>query len=161
METFYESASLWPNAFFFYLIGPAFLAVGIFVARKVSKGNVYQEGYTKRGAITLVAFGTVASIFTVIVYISTLLFCVLPYRQGNYKIVEGYVENLQTTVCSNGSDKFSVNDVSFVVGYQISPGLNQKAECGGPISMNGEYVRISYVSIGDTNCIFKVEKRTG
>ncbi len=158
METVFETTSLWTNSFFVFLVGPMFLAVGVYVAIKDSKHKDYIHRNSKRCTFAIILFGAIATIFSMIIYVSILSLCIIPYRQGDFETVEGLVENLDTTVCSNGSDKFSVNGVHFVIGYQISPGLNEKADCGGPIQMNGEFVRISYISLGESNFIFKVEK---
>lgn len=158
MEVVFETTSLWTRSFFVFLIGPLFLAVGVYETIKNSKNREYTRDISNRGAFAIIVFGAVTTIFSMIIYVSFLVLCVIPYRQGDFEIVEGNVENLETTVCSNGSDEFSVNGVHFVVGYQIAPGLSEKAQCGGPIQSNGDYVRISYVSIGESNIIFKVEK---
>ncbi|HTV49017.1 MAG TPA: hypothetical protein VMG59_11300 [Phycisphaerae bacterium] len=71
--------------------------------------------------------------------------CINAYRNGNYAVVEGRVENFHPMPYEGHSDEtFTVGNESFSYSdYDIQPGFNQAASHGGPIR-DGLQVRIAY-----------------
>ena len=69
------------------------------------------------------------------------------YKDGSFKVVEGFVENfVPMPSYGNKLEKFSVDGVNFKYSdYQLSPGFNNSASNGGPIK-KGLPVRISYIN---------------
>ena len=69
------------------------------------------------------------------------------YKQGNYEIVEGYVENF-TPVYRPGHnfESFDINGVSFSYSeHNIQPGYSNTISHGGVITGNGQHLKIGYV----------------
>lgn len=79
-----------------------------------------------------------------------------PYKDGDYSIVTGEPQNFDGLDNPNGVDTFTINGIQFIIGID-GPGLQTRAFEGGPIDSEEVYYRITYVSYGDTNYIFKVE----
>jgi hypothetical protein len=76
-----------------------------------------------------------------------------------YKIVEGKIENFHP-MPYNGHEleSFTVNDVNFEYSdYRYDGGFNNTATHGGPIKHNGQLVRLSYYTVGESNRILKIE----
>jgi hypothetical protein len=70
------------------------------------------------------------------------------YEVGNYEIVEGYVENYNPLPADGkGTENFEINGVYFA--YNNADGRNgytAVAKHGGVITMNGQHLRIKYVT---------------
>ena len=68
------------------------------------------------------------------------------YREGNYEVVEGYVENFKASVNDKGNEEFEINGVAFsYTGNGMSMSYSASEENGGVISGNGQKLRIKYV----------------
>jgi len=76
------------------------------------------------------------------------------YKKGNYKVVEGLVENFDPMPHSGHKlESFTVNGVKFEYSdYMVTSGFNNTASHGGPIK-EGLQVKISYIG----NNILKLE----
>ena len=70
------------------------------------------------------------------------------YNRGEYEIVEGYVENYDTTHPRGGpTESFEINGVYFAYSeYEIHQGYRKDKAHGGVISGNGQYLKIGYVN---------------
>lgn len=76
------------------------------------------------------------------------------YENGNFKVVEGTVENFDPMPSSGHKmESFTVNGIRFEYSdFEVTPGFNNAASRGGPIR-EGLKVRISYIG----NTILKLE----
>ena len=65
------------------------------------------------------------------------------YRRGEYKTVEGYVEDFE--VHNDRCETFSVNGVDFEYGYaEARFGYHKSSRKGGVITGNGQHLKIGY-----------------
>ena len=89
------------------------------------------------------------------------------YKQGNYKSIEGYVENF-VPASSGGEDQedmeqesFDIKGVHFSYGDRFIKkfGYHQPSTQGGFIKKDGQYMRIVYIETDNGNVIVKIEKR--
>lgn len=81
------------------------------------------------------------------------------FENKEYKIVEGKIEDFHP-MPNNGHEleSFTVNDVNFEYSdYRYDGGFNNTATHGGPIKHNGQLVRLSYYTVGESNRILKIE----
>ncbi|PKL00801.1 MAG: hypothetical protein CVV56_03015 [Tenericutes bacterium HGW-Tenericutes-1] len=159
-QTVFETRSLIPNGLIFYFLGPIILIAGIIIFKRVLENK---ESFRKRDkvcAFIMIALGSFFILTLTLFYFGTIVLAVSPYRNGDFEVAEGYVENLEGIDYPNGYDNFDVDGIHFEIGNSLNPGLNKKAYDGGPISSEDLYVRIYYVSVQNHNCIFKVEVRT-
>ena len=76
------------------------------------------------------------------------------YGNGNFEVVEGFVENFKPMPSDGGKqESFTVNGIRFkYADYVKTPGFNNAASRGGPIR-EGLQVKISYID----NTILKLE----
>ena len=74
---------------------------------------------------------------------------VVAYQEGNYQIVEGYVENFHTTMDDDRDmDAFEINGISFE--YSSSwdmHGYHYASAHGGVITGDGQHLRIGYITM--------------
>lgn len=89
------------------------------------------------------------------------------YKQGNYKSIEGYVENF-TPASSGGEDQEDLEEESFdIKGVHFSYGdrfikkfgYHRPSTQGGFIKKDGQYLRIGYITTEKGHVIVKIEKR--
>ena len=81
------------------------------------------------------------------------------YKQGNYKSVEGYVENF-IPASSGGEDQEDMEEESFdIKGVHFPMVINllrvwlpQTIDTGGYIKKDGQYLKIGYISTGKRIC---------
>lgn len=80
------------------------------------------------------------------------------YKNGDYEIVEGYVQDFIPYV--RGSDEsFTINDASFSYSdYGIQQGYNNTKSHGGVVTGNGQHLRIGYVNYNGKNIIVYIEE---
>lgn len=155
-----------PLDFIWIIIPAVLLLVGIGMLIYVIRGR---RRVNLTGCSMLV-FPTIFTSFTAIITM-ILILSVLTSRtnakevlaQGEYKIVEGVVENFDKMPYEgHKSESFTVEDVFFEYSdymiYDGMNGFNQTASHGGPITGNGLQVRLTYVTImNDRNIIVKIE----
>ena len=98
----------------------------------------------------LVAFSTVAEYKAV----------VGAYENGEYEIVEGYVENFDPMPGECQKDEsFEINGVKFSYSdYRITFGYNNAKSHGGVIDGNGQHLKIGYVVDNGENKIVYIEQ---
>ena len=84
------------------------------------------------------------------------------YNRGEYKIVEGYVENFDPMPYSgHANESFEINGVKFEYSdYNIVQGYNKTKSHGGVITHNGQHLKIGYVYCGNSygNIIVYIEQ---
>ena len=89
------------------------------------------------------------------------------YKQGNYKNVEGYVENF-VPASSGGEDQEDMEEESFdIKGVHFSYGdkfikkfgYHRPSTQGGYIKKDGQYLKIGYISTEKGYVIVKIQER--
>lgn len=85
---------------------------------------------------------------------------VIAYKNGNYEIVEGYVENFVPMPYEGHSyESFEINGVKFSYSdYSITFGYNNAKSHGGVIDGNGQHLKLGYVNYNDENVIVYIEQ---
>lgn len=84
------------------------------------------------------------------------------YQKGNYKIVEGYVENFE--LIPEGEQEyeyFTLDNVPFSYSdFTVQQGYNKTKDHGGVITGNGQHLKIGYVYYDTTygNVIVYIEE---
>lgn len=85
---------------------------------------------------------------------------VIPYKEGNYKIVEGYVENYVPMPYEGRGhhESFEINHVKFdYEHYSVGLGYHRAGSHGGIINRNGQKLKIGYITCGNENIIVRIE----
>jgi hypothetical protein len=84
------------------------------------------------------------------------------YEKGDFEIVEGEVEAFIPMLMRENDESFTVNNVSFKYSEADESfcGFNDTKANGGPISGNGQKVRLGYINNGKMNIILKIEVAT-
>ena len=117
-------------------------------------------------------FKLLAAVCLVICAIAALRFCfgyvqvIQAYKQGNYKSVEGYVENF-IPASSGGEDQEDMEEESFdIKGVHFPMVINllrslvtQTIDTGGYIKKDGQYLKIGYISTEKGYVIVKIQER--
>ena len=118
-------------------------------------------------------FKLLAAVCLVICAIAALRFCfgyvqvIQAYKQGNYKSVEGYVENF-IPASSGGEDQEDMEEESFdIKGVHFSYGdkfikkfgYHRPSTQGGYIKKDGQYLKIGYISTEKGYVIVKIQER--
>lgn len=82
------------------------------------------------------------------------------YKNGDYEIVEGYVQKFIPMPYEGHSDEsFEINGVKFAYSdYSIQSGYNNAKSHGGVIKGNGQHLKIGYVSYNNENIIVYIEQ---
>lgn len=77
----------------------------------------------------------------------------------NYNIAEGETENFSPmSQGENGKESFTVDGIPFeYCDYIVRKGFNKTSINNGPITKNGQKVRISYYTLDTENLILKIE----
>lgn len=84
---------------------------------------------------------------------------VVPYQKGDYKVIEGKVENYNPMPYEGHKlESFEVNGIQFEYSdFTVSFGYHHAASHGGVISKNGMNVKIGYVEYNHKNEIVQIE----
>ncbi len=83
---------------------------------------------------------------------------VVAYINGDYEIIEGYVQDFIPYV-QGRDESFTINNVSFSYSdYDIQQGYNNTKSHGGVITGNGQHLRIGYVNYNCKNIIVYIEE---
>ena len=88
---------------------------------------------------------------------------VVAYEQGDYEIVEGYVENFDPMPYSGHKhESFEINGIKFEYSdYSVQFGYNNTKSHGGVITGNGQHLKIGYVEYSNSyygNIIVYIEE---
>lgn len=118
-------------------------------------------------------FKLLSAVCLAICAIAALRFCfgymqvIHAYKQGNYKSVEGYVENF-TPASSGGEDQedmeeesFDINGVHFSYGDKLIKkfGYHLPSTQGGYIKRDGQYLKLGYITTEKGYVIVKIQER--
>ena len=118
-------------------------------------------------------FKLLSAVCLAICAIAALRFCfgymqvIHAYKQGNYKSVEGYVENF-TPASSGGEDQedmeeesFDINGVHFSYGDKFIKkfGYHLPSTQGGYIKRDGQYLKLGYITTEKGYVIVKIQER--
>ena len=82
------------------------------------------------------------------------------YKDGEYQVVDGYVENFDLMPYEGHKDEsFEINSVKFSYSdYNITFGYNNAKSHGGVIKGNGQHLKIGYVVNNGENIIVYIEQ---
>lgn len=147
----------------------AFLVI-IFIACIKKYGDIKKYGIHKKDYTIKILFMRISFCFSVIVCIIWTFQLIdmykktaIAYRNGDYHIVEGYVENFDPM--PRGGHKyetFEINGVKFGYSdYTLMIGYHNTKSHGGVITCNGQYFKIGYVCYGNENIIVYIEELSG
>lgn len=148
-EILYDSHSYAPKTFIPIFLALLFIIIGVIILR--------QKTGSDTGPKVMIAVGTILIMFLILGYISDRKNVIQPYLDGDYEIVEGYPVDFEYAESFSGNDYFYIDGELFILGATRAPGLQQTAYQGGPIDSEDKYYRITYISFGENNYIFKVE----
>lgn len=154
--------------FHFLFLIPFILLIGtIFVF------HFYPEDLKKKGFIPASEIKIVKKIFlcAIIIECIVIIVCIMSqidlyketvvaYRNGDYQIVEGYVENFDPMPSyGHKYETFEINGVKFGYSdYTLMIGYHNAKSHGGVITRNGQYFKIGYVRYGNENVIVYIEQ---
>ena len=148
-------------------IEPSSLILGItfilaFLISGISKHDIQKKDYhtsiepVKIFCLCFALFGIMTICMLIDMYRKT----VIAYKNNDYQIVEGYVENFDPM--SHGGHKnetFEINGVKFGYSdYTIMIGYHNAKSHGGVIRDNGQYLKIGYVHYNNENIIVYIEE---
>ncbi len=89
---------------------------------------------------------------------------IIPYANGQYEIVEGYVHDfIPMPPEGHSREMFDIDNVHFEYSdYLISVGCNRTKNNGGIIRRNGQYLKVGYVYFNESygNIIVYIEEIT-
>lgn len=122
----------------------------------------YNEKFVKYFCIGGLVCCAIFSIIVLLFQIDMYNKIVRAYKQGNYQIVEGYVENFDPMPYGGHKEEsFHINGISFSYSdFSVQPGYNNAKSHGGVITGNGQHLKIGYVYYNSTkgNVIVYIEK---
>lgn len=148
-------------------IEPLSLILGIiiivaFLIAGISKNDIQKkEHHTSIKHVKIIClcfalFGIVIICILIDMYRKT----VIAYRNDDYQIVEGYVENFDPMPYGGHKDEtFEINGVKFGYSdYTIMIGYHNTKSHGGVIRDNGQYLKIGYIQYNNENIIVYIEE---
>lgn len=151
----------------FKIIFPAVGIIPIVLIVASIGAFVYEVRKEKKNKLTLILVTCSFLITGIVTFFSLNNWFVTSKICGDYlknnecKIVEGYVENFSTpTATGHDSESFSINEITFNYTDFDNVGYSEIKAHGGVIHGNGQYLKISYVTIDGTNVILKIEGKT-
>lgn len=142
----------------------AIILLPILMSNNLKKKGSVPISEIKKVKIFFSCMITFAGIFNLIYIISQIdLYkkTVIAYRNGDYQIVEGYVENFEP-MDSNGwpPEKFEINGVKFEYSHHWSIPAGYRREKGDCMIGNGQHLKVGYVHSGRSwgNIIVYIEE---
>lgn len=128
----------------------------------IKKYGIHEKDYAMRilfMRIFLCSFA-VTGIIAVCKLVDMYKKTVVAYRNGDYQIVEGYVENFDSMPSyGHKYETFEINGVKFGHSdYTLMIGYHNAKSHGGVITRNGQYFKIGYVRYGNENVIVYIEQ---
>lgn len=128
----------------------------------LKKHGVHEKDYAMKILFMRVffCFFAMISIIAVCKLIDMYKKTVIAYRNGDYQIVEGYVENFDPMPESGHKyETFEINGVKFGYSdYTLMIGYHNAKSHGGVITRNGQYFKIGYVCYHNENVIVYIEQ---
>jgi len=132
------------------------------VAKSPEKQEVLMNDYKKVKKFTRFAlcFVFVFLIITVISEINMYKQIIGAYKNGNYQIVEGYVENFEHhAVTGESGEAFEINGITFSYDKPSGEqGYSDTKYHGGVIEGDGQHLKIGYVTYRGKNVIVYIEQ---
>ena len=128
----------------------------------IKKYGIHEKNYTMKILFMRISFcfSAIICIIWICHLIDMYKKTVIPYRNGDYQIVEGYVENFDSM--PHGGHKyetFEINGVKFGYSdYTSMIGYHNTKSHGGVITRNGQYFKIGYVNYNHENVIVYIEE---
>ena len=158
----YETSSKYEFFIFIPFVVMFLIAMFLFIRYKLNDNeNLRNNQIFKRlmgGFICLAIFSIVVLLGQIDMYNKI----VRAYEQGNYQIVEGYVENFDPMPYGgHKQESFDINGVSFSSSdSSVQPGYHNAKSHGGVITGNGQHLKIGYVYYNSAmgNIIVYIEK---
>lgn len=144
------------------LMPVAFIIVGLGISWfniKYNKSTSSKKQFTIVFGFIFSAFGLLISLMTIPSSISSQQKTKEIFENKEYKTVEGKIENFNPMPYEGHAvESFTVNGVYFEYSdYILWDAFNNTASHGGPITNNGQLVRLSYITVNDENRILKIE----
>ena len=142
---------------------PSILKQRINQKQKINdKDYHFNEKFVKRfcmgGLVWCAIFSTIVLFSQIDMYNKI----VKAYKQGNYRVVEGYVENFDPMPRSGHKEEsFDIDGVSFSYSdFIVQQGYHNTKSHGGVIKGNGQHLKIGYVFYDNTkgNVIVYIEQ---
>ncbi len=123
----------------------------------------YKNSKRKCGTLFILAVGGVLLSLGLIANLYYTISPIIHYYSGDYKIVEGYVENFVPCPFSgHAMETFSINGVEFsYADHVIQLGYRKTYHHGGYIRGNGQHLKIGYVDYSGDNAIIYIEDLSG
>ena len=158
----YEVSSKYEFLFFIPYVVMFLIAIFLFIRYKLNDNeNLHNNKVFKRfmrGFVYLAIFSILGLFGQIHMYNKI----VKAYEQGNYQIVEGYVENFDPMPYGgHKQESFDINGVSFSYSdFSVRPGYHNAKSHGGVITGNGQHLKIGYVfyNSAEGNVIVYIEK---
>ena len=132
--------------------------------KTLEKNNEVKIDYktVKTFCICMGAFAAVFLIISWVSYLNMYNKTVGAYKNGQYEVVDGYVENfVPMPYEGHSNESFEINGVEFSYSdYEIQPGYNNTKSHGGVIVGNGQHLKIGYIYYNKTrgNIIVYIEQ---
>lgn len=157
--------------FHFGFLIPIFILIFIGVLLIKSR-KYYLENKSRETAIAyriikivcgcVAGFVTMLSIILIVSQVHMYNKIVVAYKEGNYKTVEGYVENFDPKpLGGKGDETFEIDGVKFAYSdTNAYPGYNAIYNKDGVITENGQHLKIGYIYLDETygNIIVYIEQ---
>lgn len=126
---------------------------------KFNKSKSPKRKFTIAFGFVFAGFGLLLSLYTIPRQISQYSEWNQRYETGNFKTVEGTINDFNPMPKGGRSrESFVVDGQYFEYSdYEVHHGFNNTASHGGPIRYNGQRVRLGYVTIDERNIILKIE----
>lgn len=149
------------------LLIPILLLLGVGLAIVIYTKKIFKMYSFLRQVI--LSFGYILIAFTVIILIISLVKAPVILSKernfnkliesSNYLIVEGETENfIPMSKDGHKKEMFSVKEIQFEYSdYIMTKGFHRTSLNNGPITRNGQKVRISYITEDNINLIMKIE----
>ena len=141
-----------------------FIAVFPFILKHKLNNNKNHYNYKSIKSLYIAGFGFFAtfSLGVLLGQIDMYNKIVKAYEQGNYQIVEGYIENFDPMPYGGHKEEsFDINGVHFSYSdFSVQPGYHNAKSHGGVITGNGQHLKIGYVyyNSAEGNIIVYIEK---
>ena len=162
-ETNYQLPSNASIPFLVFFVFLSFFLKEIKASRAEKAGCAAKSGTNHRFQIGFLSFSLPIIIFVCIFFVCRQAdfykTVTLPYREGQYETVEGYVENFDPMPYGgHDTESFDIDGVHFE--YSVGGAYSCYNSSVGVITGNGQHLRIRYIYYGPENmrCILYIEE---
>ena len=145
---------------------PVYMMIFFLFFPNICKSS-HKGKYTMKSYKTLRIWCGCVAVFMFLLSVLTVFSTVLEYetivgayKDGEYQVVEGYVEKFDLMPYEGHKDEsFEINSVKFSYSdYSITFGYNNAKSHGGVIKGNGQHLKIGYVVDNGENIIVYIEQ---